>query len=154
MPVWVQIDAPRFSRMMVQVLSKVINTLPEGGALSIAVSQAIQGNFRGVEILIQDQERSRGGRGTLGGPDQDILKHWISENGLSMALANKIVKAHGGTITAAGVAGMSVTVTIRLPHERVVSRGLISPPSDNSDTVARGLNVAKQKADGQTSTAG
>ena len=130
-PLWVSVDVRRFERALVHVLSKVISTLPRDGSLSVTVAQSIQGGFRGVEILIQDSERMLAGRAPVGGPEQDILRHWISENGLSMALVHKIIKAHGGSIMAAGVAGTSITVTIRLPQERVVSRGLISPPTQS-----------------------
>ncbi len=150
-PVWVTIDARRFERVMIQVLSKVIGTLPKGGNLSISVSQAIQSSFRGVEILIQDAERFKNGRAAAAGPEQDILKHWISENGLSMALSHKIIKAHGGAIMAAGVAGMSVTLIIRLPQERIVSRGLISPPAGELSLPARGLVVQNHSVESKGS---
>jgi signal transduction histidine kinase len=135
--------------MLVQVLSKVIGTVPVGGSLSISVAQSTTGNHRGIEILIQDSERPKNGRVANTGPEQDILKHWISESGLSMALAHKIIKAHGGSITAAGVAGMSVTVTIRLPYERVVSRGLISPPTETDGR--SGLVVQRPELHSQNS---
>ncbi len=66
------------------------------------------------------------------GPEQDLLKHWISDNGLSMRLVHKMIKSHGGTINAAGIAGSSVKVVIRLPYERVSSTGLIAPPDQIS----------------------
>lgn len=129
-PVWAQLDARRMERVLIQVLSKVLGTIADTGSVTISVTQMSQGNNRGVEILIQDSERLRSTRPGAVGPEQDILKHWISENGLNMALAHKIIRAHGGTITAAGVAGTSLTVIIRLPQERIMSRGLISPPSE------------------------
>lgn len=129
MPVWVSLDARRMERLLIQVITKVASTLAEGSSLTLSLAQVNTGQFRGVEIVIQDSDRARAGRGGMGGPEQDILKHWVSETGLSMALAYKVMKIHGGTISAAGVAGTSVTVTLRLPQERVMSRGLISPPT-------------------------
>lgn len=148
-PLWISVDVKRFERALVHVLSKIVSTLNKDGALSISVSQSMQGGFRGIEIVIQDADRLRAGRVAAGGPEQDILRHWISENGLSMALVHKIIKAHGGSITAAGVAGTSVTAVIRLPQERVVSRGLISPPTH--DEGLRGLVVKNQPLTHQTS---
>ena len=144
MPVWVKMDSVRFERMLIQVLSKVLDTLSSGADLMITVAQPAQGNWRGVEIIIQDSERLKGGRAIPSGPEQDLVKHWISEKGLSMALANKIVKAHGGMITVAGVVGTSVSVIIRLPQERMAGSGLISPPLDDSTNSVRGL-VTQQK---------
>ena len=128
-PVWASLDVKRMERVLILALSKVIETLPKGGSVAMTVSQSNQANFRGIEISIQDAEKQKHGRSNAAaGPEQDILKHWISETGLSMLLAHKIVKAHGGTLTAAGVAGTSVIVTVRLPLERLISHGLISPP--------------------------
>jgi K+-sensing histidine kinase KdpD len=143
-PVWVNLDVRRVERVLVHVISKIMGaTAEEKNNLSISVSESTQGGFRGVEIVIQDSDRTRNGRPIIGGPEQDILNHWISENGISMTLAHKIIRAHGGMMTASGVAGMSVRVTIRFPQERVVSRGLISPP-----TQAVGQNVGLTQSQG------
>lgn len=139
MPVWVLIDVRRFERVLIQVFSKVMSTLSSGSHLSVSITQSTQGSFRGIEILVQDSERLKNGRTSVSGPEQDILKHWISENGLSMALAHKIIRAHGGSINAAGVAGTSVSITIRLPFERMMSRGLITPPTEDQNYPQRGI---------------
>ena len=143
-PVWAMIDSARFERVLIQIFSKVMNTLTPEGHLVVSMSHSTQGNFRGVDISIQDSERVKSGRAVSSGPEQDILKHWINEKGLSMALAHKLVRAHGGAITASGVAGMSVAVTVRLPQEKVVSRGLISPPTEDAGIEGRGLFVQKK----------
>lgn len=154
-PVWTLIDAGRFERALYHVLSKVMETLPPSGGLTISVAQSSQGSFRGVEVMIQDSERAKSGRSPMGGPEQDIVKHWISDNSLSMALVHKIIKAQGGSITAAGVAGTSVSVVIRFPLERVMSGGLISPPAEDGARGFRGLLIKKplqrQVAQGQDS---
>ena len=152
-PVWVSVDIQRFGRVFVQVLSKVLGTLPEQSSVAVSVSQSMQGNYRGVEIQIQDAERFRNGRAAAG-PEQDVLRHWISENGLSMTLVHKIIKAHGGTITAAGVAGTSVSITIRLPQERIVSRGLISPPTEDSSSGLRALVSNSNQKSGDLNVSG
>ncbi|MGK5089799.1 ATP-binding protein [Bdellovibrionota bacterium FG-2] len=89
-----------------------------------------QGDFRGVEIQILDGERVKDKANTNGtvrgsGPEQDPLRHWVSENGIGMALAQRIVRAHGGKLTAAGVAGTGVSFILRIPQDRVTG-GLIS----------------------------
>jgi len=149
-PVWVSVDAQRFERVFVQVLSKVLNTLPADGKVSVQVNPSMQGSLRGMEIVVQDLERLKSGRGSAAGPEQDILKHWISAHGLSMTLAHKILRVHGGSLSAAGVVGTSVSITLRLPQERIVSRGLISRPPGESPLLsaegghgARGLFVSK-----------
>ncbi|MFZ9595821.1 MAG: hypothetical protein ACO3A2_07045 [Bdellovibrionia bacterium] len=133
LPVWVFIDAARMQRLLIQVFSKVLATVSESSGISVELMQHSSGNTRGVELVIQDMERLKSSRPMVAGPEQEILKHWISENGLSMALAHKVIKAHGGSITAAGVAGTSLSVIIRLPQDRIVSPGLISPPQAEAE---------------------
>lgn len=129
MPIWMRLDPARLERMMIQVLSRILDTLSEGRDLTLTVSQtSSRVNQSGVEILIQDSERLKGSRPIPTGPEQELMKHWLGEKGLSMALASKIVKAHGGTITVAGILGSSLTVWIRLPKDRVVETGLITAP--------------------------
>jgi signal transduction histidine kinase len=135
-PVWIRVDARRFQRVLMQSISRVASTLRRGGGIHIQVQQPSQGPFRGVEILIQDAERARdsGVKNAGSGPHVDVLKHWISEKGLGMTLAHRVIKAQGGTITASGVTGTSVQLAIRLPQERLADGGLISAP--------RGLSVS------------
>jgi hypothetical protein len=60
-----------------------------------------------------------------------------------MTLAHKIIKAHSGTMTAAGVAGTSVTMSVRLPQERVRNRGLIAPPAEEVSPGMRSIVLPK-----------
>ncbi len=127
-PVWVTLDVGRFERALFHVISKVASTVPQSNPISISVSHG-KGNFRGIELTVQGSENDPVGVPNQSGPDQDLLKHWISEHGLSMRLIHKMIKGHGGSITAAGIVGSSVKIVIRIPHERVSSNGLIAPPS-------------------------
>jgi K+-sensing histidine kinase KdpD len=127
-PIWTLVDPQHFERVIVNVLSKMMQYLPQGGRIDVSMVRPAEGKFRGVEILIQDGQRLHSARGISSGPEQDVLRHWVSENGFGMALAQKIMKAHGGSITASGVVGSSVLFTIRVPQERVAS-GLVSQPS-------------------------
>lgn len=135
MPIWVRIDARRFERVIMQAITKVASTLHQGTSLHVSVEQPTQGSFRGVELVIQDSERARdqGVRVSGSGPDVDVLKHWISENGLGLTLSHRVIKTQGGTMTASGMPGTSVQISIRLPQERLAQVGLISAP--------RGLEV-------------
>jgi signal transduction histidine kinase len=127
MPVWTMIDAQRFERVLVHLVSKTMNFMPQGGRIDVSMSRPSRGSFRGLEVVIQDAERLAHGRGAATGPEQDLLRHWVSENGFGMALVHKVIKAHGGTITASGVAGSGVLFTLRLPQERL-GTGTVSHP--------------------------
>ena len=135
MPIWVRIDARRFERVIMQAITKVASTLHQGTSLHVTVEQPTQGSFRGVEVIIQDSERARN-QGVIvssSGPEVDVLKHWISEKGLGLTLSHRVIKTQGGTMTASGMPGTSVQISIRLPQERLAQVGLISAP--------RGLEV-------------
>jgi signal transduction histidine kinase len=149
MPVWVLLDAKRFERILVQILSKVAaNGATRSSKVQVTVSQPHQGGFRGAEILVQEMD-STGAKARLAGngPEQDLARHWIGDNGFGMALVHKIVKAHGGTVVVSGVAGSNVQFRIRLPHDRLGS-GLLSPsqvapqPEPTAEAPRLGLEVA------------
>ena len=119
--IWVLVDNKRFERVVISLISKLILHRPQGCPIDISLSRPVQGPFRGVEIYINDGSREDFVLNRPSGPEQDILKHWIQENGFGMALANKIARAHGGSITAAGVAGTGLQFTIRIPEDRIAS---------------------------------
>lgn len=141
MPVWTLTDPRRMERILIQVISKVAQSISlhsgqngsRSASVHVTLQQSTEGKHRGIEIRVQDGERVRAGRGSSGGPELDVLKHWIAEQGLSMSVVSRIVRAQGGTVTASGVAGTSAQVIIRLPQDRAVNTGLLTPP--------RGLNV-------------
>lgn len=130
MPIWTMIDPSRFERVLVHLVSKTMNFMPQGGRIDISMARPSRGSFRGLEVVIQDAERLAHGRGAATGPEQDLLRHWVAENGFGMALVSKVVKAHGGTVTASGVAGTGVLFTLRLPQERL-GTGMVTPASEN-----------------------
>jgi hypothetical protein len=133
------VDARRFERVIMQAITKVASTLHQGTSIHVSVEQPTHGSFRGVEIIVQDSERARehssgqGSRISSSGPEVDVLKHWISEKGLGLTLSHRVIKTQGGTMTASGMPGTSVQISIRLPQERLAQVGLISAP--------RGLEV-------------
>ena len=128
MPIWTLLDGRRLERVLIQTISKVSGTLNKGSGLEIIVSDSTEGRHAGVEVTIREAS-SRKNDWAPSGPEMDILKHWISDKGLGMALAQKVIRVHGGSMTASGIAGSSVQVTIRIPQERVLSLGLIAPPT-------------------------
>ncbi len=125
-PLWTMVDPERFERALVLLASKLLAQLPQGGAIHLSLSRVSSGSFRGVELLIQDSERASGARHSTG-PEQELIRHWVGENGFAMALVHRIVRAHGGTVTASGVAGTGVLFSLRLPQERVATGWSASP---------------------------
>lgn len=142
-PVWVTLDARRLERALFHVVTKVASTLPGESPVLVSVTHGA-GGFRGIELTVQGQEQNASGVPAQTGPEQDLLKHWISEQGLTMRLVHKMIKSHGGSISAAGIAGSSVKIIIRIPHERVSTKGLIAPPSDEIKSAVAEVDAAAE----------
>jgi signal transduction histidine kinase len=139
MPVWVQIDPHRFKRMLVQILMKLRDGLKPDAGLLIQLSADHQAHPWAVELSIQDKSRGldAGRRPKYGGlgPEQDLRLHWLSDKGLLIQLAQKIMTSHGGMVRVSGTASQSVRVVIRLPFQRVVQRGLLSRPGSKEHSI-------------------
>jgi signal transduction histidine kinase len=161
MPIWAKLDQRRMERALVQVIAKVASTIRPGSRVAIFVRPTEPGlSFRGTEIIVQEQRMEarpdlrsdsradNNGRvrpkdsahlnGPQTGPEVDLLKHWISEKGLSMALVSKVIHAQGGVLTASGAPGSSVRIAIRIPEERISNRGLITSPAATEDMAFKG----------------
>ena len=144
MPVWASVDPDRLERVLVNLISKLCSLSPQGGHVHLVMSQSTHGKFRGVEILVQDSEQnSRPTQST--GPEQDLLRHWVAENGFGLRLASRVIQAHGGTVTAAGLTGTRVMFSLRLPQERVASGFAASTPA-----LVQGISASLRSARAQT----
>ncbi|MEK6579857.1 MAG: HAMP domain-containing sensor histidine kinase, partial [Bdellovibrionota bacterium] len=126
MPVWVQVDPRRLERALIQCVIKVSGTVAEGGKVLVSITHSDQGS--GIEIVIRDSTKTDSIRST--GPEIELPRHWISEGGLSMTLAYKVMRAMEGSIVASGMPGTTARITLRLPRSRVVNRGLITSPTN------------------------
>jgi K+-sensing histidine kinase KdpD len=149
MPVWTKIDSRRMERVLTHVILKVAGTLAENEKIHVTVTDRSEQGDSGVEILVQGTLRMQQRSSVGSGPEIDITKHWINEKGLFLGLMNKIIRVHGGEITASGVVGTSAQVRIHLPQERVVVHGLINAPLGLSVNLASGSNAGSTDADQQ-----
>jgi K+-sensing histidine kinase KdpD len=145
---WTLIDPQRFERVIVNLVNKISTVSPQGGKIEISVYRGITGQNRGIEIIVQDSELDppAGPQNNWAtGPETDLLKHWISENGFGMLLAHKILKAHGGTISAAGVTGTKIQFHVRLPEERVANGSFYGSPSATGGILAPSGILERQR---------
>jgi hypothetical protein len=117
LPTWVRVDAEKMERVMIQILSRMGEG---GGELEAALVVNAQGKGGGVDMVFQpDGERQ-------GSPDQEVTRHWIGQKGLSLMLAHRMIKAHGGNVFASGLTGSPVKISIKLPKS-ILTDGLVSP---------------------------
>jgi signal transduction histidine kinase len=107
----VELDLPRFSRMMGNLIKNATEAMSEGGIVTLTTD------------LVQDQVVIRLSDTGCGIPTEIMPKlfepfvtHGKSHGtGLGMAIAKSIVEAHEGRISVASVPGNGTTVDIRLP---------------------------------------
>ena len=135
-PLWARIDPARLERVMVSLLSKVMQYSPQGGKIDLAVSRPVRaGQPQGAEILIHEsgpassqKDPSQHQPIRASSPEQSLSTHWVSENGFGLILAERLVDAHGGQLTASGLAGTSVIFTLRLPEDRLAGQSQLGRP--------------------------
>jgi signal transduction histidine kinase len=121
---WANIDPEKMERALNRLVGLLMEHAPGGAAIELSMQNRNDEAFKGVEILIEEADRFRSGRAGATGPEQDLLKHWVTANGYGMRLTEKIVKAHGGRITASGVVGTGVLFIVRIPQYRIaVAKG-------------------------------
>ena len=109
-----EVDRLRIGEVLSNLLSNAIRHTPAGGEVTLAVRRV----DRGMEFGVSD---------TGSGIEADRLPHIFdrfsrapgsSGSGLGLAIAKSLVEAHGGTIEAASVPGVT-RVTFVIPFESI-----------------------------------
>lgn len=126
-PVWAWVDASRIERAVLALISKLMLLSPQGGQIHLSLSRIRRagGVQDGAELRVHPTTQGMlegPGGGTLPratGPEQEVQRHWSSENGFGLRLAQRIAEAHGGALTAAGLPGSSVLFSLKLPETRL-----------------------------------
>jgi signal transduction histidine kinase len=108
----VEVDLPRFLRMMGNLIKNASEAMRGGGILTMT-TDLVQG-----QVLIRISDTGCGIP-----PDvmpklfEPFVTHGKSHGtGLGMAIAKAVVEAHGGRISVGSVVGNGTTVEIRLPE--------------------------------------
>jgi hypothetical protein len=106
----VDLDPNQFRQVLFNLLRNAIEAMPGGGTLTVAVART----ERGVELSIQDT-----GAGIEAQSLDRIFDNFFTTKptgtGLGLALARKILDAHGAQIEAHSSAGQGATFLIILP---------------------------------------
>lgn len=110
-----QADKNRLMRALQALLNNAVTALtPQEGTITLAGEKA---DDRHIEIYVEDT-----GPGIPDGIRDNLFEPFVSTGlsqgpGLGMAIAKKIVEAHGGTLTFITETGKGTTFTVRLPVE-------------------------------------
>jgi len=119
-------DPTRLQQVIGNILGNAVKFTPEGGKVAVSLSRDegwavidVRDSGRGIEADLLPHVFDRYRQGSWQTPDRQ------SGLGLGLAIAQQLVKMHGGTIAASSEgAGKGTTFTIRLPvHEQVVAAG-------------------------------
>jgi K+-sensing histidine kinase KdpD len=121
LPTWVQMDAEKIERAMIQILAKMGEMLDKGQSIEANLQVHGRAGLNGIEICFHSS-----GAKIPGAPEQEITRHWISQKGLALTLAQKVAKAHGGSIFASGLIGSPIQIAIKFP-KTILTDGLVSP---------------------------
>jgi signal transduction histidine kinase len=116
-------DERRIRQVLINILSNAVKFTPEGG--QVLVQSLIRGD--GIVIAISDTGIGIA-PGQIGkamepfGQIDSKISRKYEGTGLGLPLAKRLVELHGGTLAVESALGVGTTVTIVLPHERVVRR--------------------------------
>ncbi|HCM39223.1 MAG: hypothetical protein A2Z97_09195 [Bdellovibrionales bacterium GWB1_52_6] len=142
-PVWATIDRERLEHVIVYIVSKLLTQQEQPGRIVIEMSAGDPQSKGGLHLSIYDQgkgqnqvpQSTQNVNPLTSGPDQGLLRHWATQKGFGMSMADRIMRAHGGNVTAAGVAGTRLVFRLWLPPERISIGLLQSDVSGFQDSI-------------------
>lgn len=106
------LDPPMFNQALASVLSNALEAMPDGGTLSVVLRRGAAG---AIELLIGDTGR---------GIPSDVLKQLPSPFlttktrglGLGLALADRIIRSFGGSLSLSSTPGKGTVVAMSFPQ--------------------------------------
>jgi signal transduction histidine kinase len=118
----IRADDRRIRQVLINLLSNAVKFTPEGGKIRVA-------SFRtpgGLAIAVSDtgigmaSEEIPKALEEFGQIDSKISRQYAG-TGLGLPLAKHLIELHGGTLTIKSAVNVGTTVTIVLPHERILA---------------------------------
>ena len=113
-----EVDAPRFHRALLNVLSNAYKYSPGGGPVTLSTAATVENNRQGVAVRVTDC-----GIGMSPAQVARIFERFwraddsghIPGSGLGMSLVKEIADLHGGHVTVASALGVGTTLTTWWP---------------------------------------
>ncbi len=122
-PTAMQADANKIQQVFCNILDNAIKYTPQGGTITVR-AEIVQGCRATISV-------SDSGRGIapelLGKVKEKFFKADNAERGagIGLAIADEIVKLHGGTLNIDSILGEGTTVTIELPVEEYIEESQV-----------------------------
>jgi len=120
-------DRRAVKQILVNLLSNGVKYTPPGGAVQVTARSSVEAG-RGMEIVVSDSGTgiSKSDLERLGRPFEQVENaetRGKEGTGLGLALVKAMAKMHGGEAVLESALGEGTTVTVRLPHAGVDSKG-------------------------------
>jgi signal transduction histidine kinase len=121
--VLIRADNRRMRQVLINLLSNAVKFTPEGGNVRVSsfrtnVGLAIAISDTGIGMASEEIPKAMEEFGQI---DSKISRQHAG-TGLGLPLAKHLIELHGGTLTIKSEVNVGTTVTIVLPHERIVAR--------------------------------
>jgi signal transduction histidine kinase len=120
-------DRRRIKQVLVNLLSNAVKFTPNGGG--VAISARLTGTGltvavadSGIGIAAEDIPKALE---VFGQVDSSLARKYEG-TGLGLPLSKQLMELHGGTLSLESLANVGTTVSITLPRERLVARGLVA----------------------------
>ncbi len=111
----VKMDSEKIMQVILNIVFNAIEAMPDGGKLTLGARKVEKENNEGIEIIVRDT-----GKGIAKEDIKNIFKPFYTSKergvGLGLAICNRIVRNHGGTITVKSNLGRGSTFKIRLEN--------------------------------------
>ncbi len=120
---FIRADDRRIRQILINLLSNAVKFTTEGGKIRVASF----GTNAGLAIAVSDtgigmaSEEIPKALEEFGQIDSKISRQFAG-TGLGLPLAKHLIELHGGTLTIKSQINVGTTVTIVLPHERILGR--------------------------------
>jgi len=109
----IKIDSEKIMQVVLNLVFNAIEAMPEGGVLTLGAKRFERENTEGIEILVRDT-----GKGITREEFRNIFKPFYTTKergvGLGLAICNRIVRGHGGSIKVKSIVGKGSSFRIRL----------------------------------------
>jgi len=110
----IEVDEQQIAQVVLNIALNAIESMPKGGILSFYTSHVRSGAGEEILIVIRDT-----GQGISKKELQDIFKPFFTTKergvGLGLAISQKIIREHGGSIRVKSSPGQGTEFVIRLP---------------------------------------